>query len=297
MDNISNQLKNHSNLSTYASKTINVALSIYTRTKSGYDDLKKHNVICLPSKRTLEKYLSDLRPKEGMDPKSLLLLQDLKSKLKTEKLVGHLMMDEIKLKNGILWNCQNNVVTGFVTEQLDTNNLMKEIIGMNDLYQGKEKQLHVYANQWRFRSTRGIVHSASFYFNPGTLHGEQIASQFFMDVLTLYEAIGVCIVGIVSDAGGGNESFMSKIVDHFNLEVKVLDSFTVNFQHPFDSNRRIFVWLCSTHSLKAARNNVYRSQENKTRQLKLHGVYFGWNEVVEIYNREEEMYNKTQLRQ
>ena len=74
MDNISNQLKNHSNLSTYASKTINVALSIYTRTKSGYDDLKKHNVICLPSKRTLEKYLSDLRPKEGMDPKKSLTI-------------------------------------------------------------------------------------------------------------------------------------------------------------------------------------------------------------------------------
>ena len=115
--------------------------------------------------------------------------------------------------------------------------------------------------------------------------------------MTLYEAIGVCIVGIVSDAGGGNESFMSKIVDHYNLEVKVLNSFTVSFQHPFDSNRRIFVWSCSTHSLKAASNNLYRSQENKTRQLKLHGVYFGWKEVVEIYNREQERYNKTQLRQ
>ena len=79
------------------------------------------------------------------------------------------------------------------------------------------------------------MHSASFYFNQGTLDGEQIASQF-LDVLIFYEAIGVCIVGIVSDAGGGKESFMSKIVDHFHLEVKVLNSFTVSFQHPFDSN-------------------------------------------------------------
>ena len=37
---------------------------------------------------------------------------------------GHLMMDEIKLKNGIIWNCMNNEVTGLVEEYLKTNELL-----------------------------------------------------------------------------------------------------------------------------------------------------------------------------
>ena len=39
------------------------------------------------------------------------------------------MMDEIKLKNGILRNCMNNEVTGFVKEDLKTNELLENILG------------------------------------------------------------------------------------------------------------------------------------------------------------------------
>ena len=42
------------------------------------------------------------------------------------------MMDEIKLKNGVLWNCSNNTVPGFVMEELNTTNMLQEILGMND---------------------------------------------------------------------------------------------------------------------------------------------------------------------
>ena len=44
------------------------------------------------------------------------------------KIKRHLMMDEIKLKNGIMWTCMNGEVTGFIADELNTKNLMLNIL-------------------------------------------------------------------------------------------------------------------------------------------------------------------------
>ena len=59
-----------------------------------------------------------------------------------KEVVSHLMMDEIKLKNGIAFNCMSNEITGFVTEQLNTKHILKEMItgdGLSD--KGYKKNL------------------------------------------------------------------------------------------------------------------------------------------------------------
>ena len=38
-------------------------------------------------------------------------------------LVGHLMLDEIKVKKGIAFNSNSNKVTGFLPEHLNTTNV------------------------------------------------------------------------------------------------------------------------------------------------------------------------------
>ena len=119
-------------------------------------------------------------------------------------------MDEIKLRNGILWNPSSNVVTGFVKEELNTNDMLQEILGMSKKDTGSDKQLSVSANQWRFRSTRGLTHNSCYYYNTGTLKGDQIMSQF-MDVLSSYELLGVEVIGIVSDGGGSNVEFINTL--------------------------------------------------------------------------------------
>ena len=64
-------------------------------------------------------------------------------------------------------------------------------------------QLGIYTNQWRFRSTRSLIHVGDFYYNSGSLDGDEILRQF-LDVVSLYEMIGVRVFRIVSDGGGGN---------------------------------------------------------------------------------------------
>ena len=44
------------------------------------------------------------------------------------KIMGHLMLDEIKLKNGITYKCNSNKVLGFLPDYMDTKNLHQNIL-------------------------------------------------------------------------------------------------------------------------------------------------------------------------
>ena len=111
-----------------------------------------------------------------------------------------------------------------------------------------------------------------------------------------YESIGVKINGLVCDGGGANESFLQKVVDSFNLDQKFPNNLSVSMIHPLDKSRRIFVWSCGTHSLKAMRNNLFRSKDDGTRHLKLHKTLFGWKDVESIYLRDEERAKRNELK-
>ena len=131
-------------------------------------------------------------------------------------------MDEIKLKHGIMWNCMNGAVTGFIADELNSKDLMLDILGISNTKKVDTRQLSAYANQWRFRSTRGIIHNSFFYFNKGSLTANEIVQQF-TDVLLFYETVGVQISGLVCDGGGSNESFLHNIVDKLNFDAVIPD--------------------------------------------------------------------------
>ena len=118
--------------------------------------------------------------------------------------------------------------------------------------------MSVYANQWRFRSTKGVVHNADFYYNKGSLDGNEIIRQF-IDVVSAYELMGVKIYGIVSDGGGGNTKFFNMISNYKPLKAKWISKECLSTINPVDPSRKIYIWSCSTHSLKALRNNLFRT--------------------------------------
>ena len=80
------------------------------------------------------------------------------------------------------------------------------------------------------------LHSLFFYFNKGSLDTNEIIKQF-IDVLLVYDAIGVNICGLVCDGGGSNERFMHKVTDDLNLDKKKPDNTLVSLIHPLDKER------------------------------------------------------------
>ena len=83
----------------YSAHTINVAMSLFLRNKKSYDALRKSGLLCLQHPTTLKKITKYMKVLTGGDPTIYLSLKDEISKLK-HKVVGRIIMDEIKLKIG-----------------------------------------------------------------------------------------------------------------------------------------------------------------------------------------------------
>ena len=94
-------------------------VSLYLCNKKSYDNLRESGLLCLPHPNTLKNITKNLKVEPGGDPSIYLLLKE-EMEFKKEDIIGHLMMDKIKLRNGIAFNYNSNEITRFLAEQLNT---------------------------------------------------------------------------------------------------------------------------------------------------------------------------------
>ena len=186
--------------------------------------------MCMSHPSTLKHNNKVLKIYPGGDPNRYLLCM-YKVKISMVQVIGRIMMDEIKLINGILYNPSNNEVTGFVTKQLNTTNLL-QIIMCGQQSTDDKSQLSVYTNQWR------LTHNSDFYYNTGSLDGNKIVGQC-MDVMISYENLEVKIFGLVCYGGGGNSKFIR--LQRVNLPGSRVwpDADSNCWPHPLDSKRYV----------------------------------------------------------
>ena len=121
------------------------------------------------------------------------------------------------------------------------------------------KQVATYVNQWRFRSVNGNTHNLEFWYNSGNLKGEDLLQQFHQVVMRC-KTVGVRVLGMVCDAGGNNARLYKLLAGHSSLpEGGWLELEYVQVKNPWDIERCICVFYCSTHDLKAMRNALLMS--------------------------------------
>ena len=89
--------------------TINMAMSLFLTHKKLYDHLRDSILLSLPHPIMLNNLSNDMKVLLGGDPSIYLIMKDEIEKLDND-IIGHIMMDEIKLKNGISYNCNNKEV-------------------------------------------------------------------------------------------------------------------------------------------------------------------------------------------
>ena len=87
--------------------------------------------------------------------------------------------------------------------------------------------------------------------------------------------LGVNILGVVSDGGGGNENFFRQMADNSPMIGPWRNGKSVFFVNLCDTSRKAYFWSCGTHSLNVMRNNLYRSQHNMACNLRMGDVFFG----------------------
>ena len=87
---------------------------------------------------------------------------------------GHLIFDEMKLKTGVCWRTSDHKACGFVSSS-STLTLTNTLRDMLTVVQNENDEVvssvmweenfvpAVYVNQWRYRSTYGVLHNAEFF--------------------------------------------------------------------------------------------------------------------------------------
>ena len=103
----------------------------------------------------------------------------------SDPVYGHIMCDEMKLRSDFYWNPKNRKCVGIVVEgDKDRISLADEVA---KLYKDGKKMankeedptysISLSVNQFRFRSADNRTHTGEFFFNNGSLSGDELLKQ------------------------------------------------------------------------------------------------------------------------
>ena len=110
-----------------------------------------------------------------------------------------LATDEMKLSEGLVTNCKNNVSSGLTKDFYDLGRVMKNFMQSDD--EEPNDKPATYVNQWWVRSTSGRVHNAMAFFNSGNLSADVVLRQLLISIFAS-EVVGSKVYHLVCDAGG-----------------------------------------------------------------------------------------------
>ena len=114
-------------------------------------------------------------------------------------------------------------------------------------------------------------------------------------MLFCLSVLDVTVTGVSFDAAGNNRRMVKYLLGG---EVTISNGLPkkVSFPNVFlSTDNVIFIWYCSTHNLKSARNQLLSSTGDIKAARVFHDwsfVPFGWQAVIDQWKREQERLNK-----
>ncbi len=313
----------------FSPRVMRMALSLYLRGPKAYEVFRQGSIQVMPSISSLKKLKTSMTPNEGTFPRCYGWFYDefFAASLATEAdRFGHIICDEMKLKSDFYWNPSTHRCVGIAVDGEDIDkriDLVKEARKLytdcvwkrdaeettdtsgenNEAATASPKEeipddtkssysVSLSVNQFRFRSAANHTHTGEFFYNNGSLSGDELLRQI-KQVIMGYEMIGVRIIGLSCD-GGGNNARLFKLL-RFGKSPKDdqcwLDDDLVSFPNPADPTRSIAMFHCTTHGLKNLRNALHSSQQSEhkqgTKDFSLHNTSFGWKTVIRSYQRDK----------
>jgi len=238
-----------------------------------------------------------MRTHDGICPKSYQWLYDktISDMQDDKEKAGHIMCDELQIKSTLCWNTQTHALVGFTTEctTLDFLDELKEIEKMvkenghavNKKDEDDDK-IAKKVNQWRLRTVKGKHHNGEFWFNNGSLTGDELMWQF-THVVSCYEAVGIRILGFECDAGGQNARLLKYLRKDKDLGTRSwLLPEHILVSNPSNIHNKIAIWFCATHQLKNLRNALLRTEGCNNYYVSRDGAPITWSVIEEAYKHD-----------
>lgn len=248
-------------------------LKMYCKSHSMYNDMRLSGGLKLPSGRTLSDYRNFNAPKSGWHSSTLQAMKNRFDKMKAPKhaKLGGLFFDEVKIKEGLVFDSSTWELVGF-TDIKDDNFESGTSV---------KSEIATHVLQFFFRSTFFKFDFPCAYFLTKGATSLQINRVFWLGVSMLH-SYGFQVILSCCDGASPNRTFITMN--------------TTNESHskglnPF-SGQPIFFFSDPPHLMKKLRNNLYNSgfkdkHSRYTRNMKKNGKYIIWDHIYAVFNREK----------
>lgn len=234
-------------------------ISIFIKSPSAYDHLRDSGFLFLPSRRTLNKYISFTDAKAGFNPDVFQHLITLAEKNETKN-IG-LAHDEMKISAGLVYNKHTGRIVGF-TDLGEINNELKDFeVSVNEESTVRPTATHVLTLMVRgidFRLNYPIAYFAGAGVKAYELY------HIVWEAIRILEFLDFKVWFVTCDGASANKKFFLMHANANNIK----DGVVFWTQNKYAPDRRIYFICDVPHLLKTTRNNFANSHAHQnTREL------------------------------
>ncbi len=255
-------------------------LRIYAKSHSTYEDIRESGFLKLPSGRLLSDYKNFSSPRSGWQTTTLGAMREKFNKTKIGKRgqLGGLYFDEVKIKEGLVFDSATFELIGFTdldNDESDLPSLVKE----PDCK--PENKLATHVLQFFFKSLFAKFDFPCAFFLTREITAQKLNRIFWQGVSMLH-GFGFTVLLTCCDGASVNRAFMN--MNGTNpTKSKCFNYF---------SGMPLFFISDPPHLIKKLRNNIYSSgfkaqNERFTRNLKKNDKFILWEHIYSVYTRDK----------
>ena len=226
----------------YSPQLLKFAAAIFIKSQTCYGSVSDH--INLPSGRTMQNYKSSERTASGGSTDSYLKAFQLFGS--NAPLNGILMMDEMKLQSGIVFNATDHTLHGFIDNELSFVKVCEIFEAGNAT---PDKAVATSMNLFYLKDeTSGFRTTLDRFLMEKGCSGSQLRSQI-LSVITNLETINWSTRLVICDAGGGNAKLYRLLKKEKNGQKHSawLEEVDCSIINPCNRDNYIYLCHCMTH--------------------------------------------------
>eukprot|EP00734_Pompholyxophrys_sp_LG126_P000212 Pompholyxophrys_sp_v1_NODE_51_length_2938_cov_13.599723.p1 type:complete len:769 gc:universal NODE_51_length_2938_cov_13.599723:515-2821(+) len=279
---------------------IRIALAVYSRSPSAYRALETLKILPLPSESTLKSYVRNYRTDAGIQSyvNVLKIFRERFDELMRENDIKDpsrdiwLIFDEIKVCQGIVWNCSDGSIVGYELTHEDMVEL-QDIFSppKTDVSEPAELSDHIL-----LFLARSAIYSFQMvgphYSSHGPFKGEFLKACLVETTLAFY-SVGFFPTLSICDGGSANLSCIKSLLDldksAFRITEEEVDLTPVCHNFAGIKDLTMTFMICPPHMLKNMVNALETSRTEGTKNFMFDSMKsINWSHIYSTFYREIE---------